>query len=84
MTNSSSSTVLYDKCSEVIHTRNPFSTSEPKIDFVHSVDQWLSKIMALLQLHLIRLAGSPEVWLVSMHEPSDGRVHAYVAGPKTG
>jgi hypothetical protein len=76
--------VLYDKCSDVIHTRNPFSTSEPRIDFVHSVDQWHDRIMALLRLHLMRLAGSPEVWLVSMHEPSDGRVHAYIASPRAG
>ena len=75
---------LYDKCSDVIHTRNPFSTLEPGIDFVHSVDQWLGKIMALLQLHLVRLAGTSEVWVVSMHEPSDGRVHAYIASPKAG
>lgn len=76
--------VLYDKCSDVIHTRNPFSALEPRIDFVHSVDQWLSRIAVLLQLHLMTLAGSSEVWLVSMHEPSDGRVHAYVASAKVG
>ncbi len=76
--------VLYDKCSEVIHTRNPFSTSEPRIDFVYSVDRWLDKIMKLLQLHLMVLAGRPEVWLVSMHEPSDGHVHAYIASPNAG
>jgi len=76
--------VLYDKCSEVIHTRNPFSASEPTIDFVHSVDQWLDKIMRLLQLHLIVLAGRSEVWLGSMHEPSDGRGDAYVASPNAG
>jgi hypothetical protein len=76
--------VLYDKCSDVIHTRNPFSALEPRIDFVHSVDQWLSRIAVLLQLHLMTLAGSSEVWLVSMHEPSDGRVHAYVASAKAG
>ncbi|NHQ59073.1 hypothetical protein G9409_00475 [Chlorobium sp. BLA1] len=76
--------VLYDKCSEVIHTRNPFSTSEPRIDFVHSVDNWLYKITSLLNLHLMVLAGRSQVWLVSMHEPSDGRVHAYIANPNAG
>ncbi len=75
---------LYNKCSEAIHTRNPFSQAEPKIDFVHSIDEWVSKISVLLQLHLMRLAGIAEVWLVSMHEPSDGRVHGYVASPGTG
>lgn len=75
---------LYDRCSEVIHTRNPFSQAETAIDFVHSVDEWLRKIETLLQLHLVQLADVDTVWVVSMHEPSDGKVHAYVANARTG
>jgi hypothetical protein len=76
--------LLYDKCSEVIHTKNPFSDAEPKIDFVYSVDEWVSRIRTLLQLHLVQLADLEDVWLVSMHEPSDGKVHAYFASAHTG
>ena len=76
--------LLYDKCSEVMHTRNPFSEAEPMIDFVYSVDEWVSRIWTLLQLHLVQLADLEDVWLVSMHEPSDGKVHAYVASAHTG
>lgn len=75
---------LYDKCSEVIHTRNPFSEAEPSIDFVRSVDGWVGRIGTLLQLHLVQLVDANVVWLVSMHEPSDGKVHAYVASAETG
>lgn len=76
--------LLYDKCSEVIHTRNPFSQKEPRIDFVCSVEEWLNRIKILLQLHMMQLADVNEIWVVSMHEPSDGKVHAYIACSQTG
>ena len=70
---------LYDRCSEVVHTRNPFSVKKPKINFDYSVDEWVSRIKTLLQLHLVQLTDISTVWIVSMHEPSDGKVHAYIA-----
>jgi len=75
---------LYNRCSEVIHTRNPFSESERAINFERSVDEWAGRIETLLQLHLVQLADVTMVWLVSMHEPSDGKVHAYIANAGTG
>ena len=74
--------VLYDKCSQVIHSRNPFSELDPNIDFVRSVDQWVRSIQELLGLHLMQFVDETKVWAVSMHDLSDGRVHAYIAAPK--
>ena len=74
--------VLYDKCSQVIHVRNPFSKLEPRIDFVRRVDQWVGRVQQLLDLHLMHFVGETKVWVVSMHNLSDGRVHTYVADPK--
>jgi hypothetical protein len=74
---------LYDKCSEVIHTRNPYSSQELRIDFVCSVEEWLNKIQILLKLHMVQLVDINVLWLVSMHEPSDGKVRAYTACSQT-
>ena len=74
--------VLYDKCSQIIHSRNPFSELDPKIDFVRSVDQWIGRIQQLLGLHLMHFVDETKVWAVSMHNLSDGQVHAYIADPK--
>ena len=60
--------VLHDKCSQVIHSRNPFSESEPKIDVVRSAAEWVGRIQQLLKLHLIPLADTPGVWVISMRE----------------
>jgi hypothetical protein len=73
--------ILYDKCSQVLHTRNPFAAGHHRIDFTRSVEEWLNRIKTLLLVHVIRLAGSPEIWLVVMSSPPDGRVHAYQASP---
>ena len=73
---------LYDLCSQIIHTRNPFSPSI-HVDFQRSPWIWANRIEALLRLHLIRLAGAPEVWVVQLAAPADGHAHAYIANPLT-
>jgi hypothetical protein len=71
---------LYDMCSKVIHARNPFSESSA-INFRFSVLEWESRIERLLGLHLVRLAGTPQLWLAELSAPTDGRAHTYIAGP---
>lgn len=73
---------LYDKCSQVIHTWNPFSKRERKIEFGRSVSQWTDRIEALVQLHSMRLVDTEEIWLVRLHDPSDGKVHALTLTPR--
>jgi hypothetical protein len=73
--------VLYDACSDVLHTRNPFNPKPAETDFTYPLAEWVRRIRALLNLHYIDLAGSDDRWLVAMAAPHDQRVHAYVLKP---
>ncbi|MBI3401650.1 MAG: hypothetical protein HY048_09540 [Acidobacteria bacterium] len=72
---------LYDVCSQVIHTANPFGELKP-IDFGLSVAAWVERIQALLDTHFIRLYGNPQLWVVQMGAGTGGSVHVAVAEPK--
>lgn len=72
---------LYDLCSEVLHTWNPFSKKERHIDFKLSVAEWTKRIEQLLQLHLMQFVDRPEIWIVDMAYSTDGKVHAIKASP---
>jgi hypothetical protein len=67
---------LYDKCSEAMHTWNPFRTDPRVVNFERSISEWVARIQRLLTVHWVRLIGTTDVLLVQMHEP-DGKVHAY-------
>ncbi len=73
--------MLYDRCSEVIHSRNPFRTEPAVINFEKSLEQWVEQIQVLLNVHIMQLAGSEVIWLVSMKDPTDGNVRVAVAAP---
>ncbi|MFZ3073412.1 MAG: hypothetical protein WA162_09230 [Thermodesulfobacteriota bacterium] len=72
---------LYDLCSEVLHTRNPFTQKNRHIDFKHSVAEWVQRIESLLRLHLMRFVDREEIWMVDMEYFVDGKVHAFRASP---
>ena len=72
---------LYDLCSEILHTWNPFTKKERHIDFKLSVAEWTRKIEQLLQLHLMQFVDRQEVWIVDMAYSVDGKVHAFKASP---
>jgi hypothetical protein len=70
---------LYDLCSKVIHSRNPFDENT-SINFRLTVLEWTGKIRALLSFHLFRLSGLPQLWLGEL-EGADGLSHVYIASP---
>ncbi len=70
--------VLYDKPSEILHARNPFSTKVPVIQIGYSVAQWVSRIQKLLGLHSIDLVDGTK-WIVEI--PSEGPVRLHAASP---
>ena len=70
---------LYDKCSEVLHTWNPYRTDPRVVNFERPLSEWVSRIQRLLDMHYVALAGRGEVWLVQMVGPLDGKAHAYMA-----
>lgn len=68
---------LYDTCSEVIHSRNPFKENTV-VDFRLPIIEWAGKIRSLLALHLFRLSGLPQLWIGELQGP-DGQSHVAVA-----
>lgn len=71
---------LYDLCSKVIHTRNPFAATVA-VDFRITVVEWVAKIEKLLSFHLFRLSGVPQIWIGELAAPGDGKSHVYIASP---
>ena len=72
--------ILYRHCGEVLHARNPFRTPTT-IKFEGTMQEWVTRIQQLLKFHLMRLAGSEDVWVVQMEHPDDGKVHAIIGQP---
>jgi hypothetical protein len=70
---------LYDACSEVLHTWNPFREGPRVVDTQRPMAEWIQRTQRLLDLHYVRLAGEDGVWVVQMHHPEDGKVHAFPA-----
>jgi hypothetical protein len=68
--------LLYDKSSEVLHSRNPFTTKDPVIKLVYSTKQWVERIQRLLAFHLVRLVDE-KIWMI--HIPNEGPVKGYAA-----
>jgi len=71
---------LYQAASEVLHTRNPFTTKGPVINTGYSVVEWVSRIQRLLSWHRVGLIGG-SIWIVKV--PDVGDVEAWPAGEKT-
>jgi hypothetical protein len=76
--------LLYDVCSQVIHTRNPYKAGPWVIDTGRSLREWASHLKRLLHVHYIRLSAVPGVWLVQMVHPHDGKVHVFSCEPVKG
>ena len=72
---------LYDTCNKVLHVWNPFSHDVRHIHFGRTLDEWVQRIQRLLNMHLMHVAGSDDVWVVQMASPEDGKVHAFPASP---
>jgi len=71
---------LYDLCSKVIHTQNPFAGAVA-VNFRITVVEWVARIEKLLSFHLFRLSGMPQIWIGELTAPGDGKSHVYIASP---
>jgi hypothetical protein len=67
---------VYDKCSKVIHSSNPYGTQTNYGEFEKLIPEWQSKIMRLLNHHEIQLIDRDYHLKVVMQSEKDGRVHA--------
>jgi len=68
---------VYDKCSEVIHSSNPYGTQTDYSEFEKLIPEWNLKITNLLNHHQIQLIDSKYQLWVLMQSKDDGRVHAF-------
>jgi hypothetical protein len=73
--------VLYDVCSQVIHTQNPYRKGPWVIDTVRPLSEWTNRLKNLLNVHYFKLSGAPGVWLAQMVHPQDGKVHVFTCEP---
>ena len=73
--------LLYDKCGEILHARNPFTDKPPTIDVLYPVTEWLSLIHKLLDIHLMHLVGGNK-WVIFI--PDEGEIHLLSAEPRPG
>lgn len=73
---------LYDVCSQLIHTHNPFGDLSP-IKIRLPLAEWVGKIQALLDTHFIRMHGVEQLWIVQMAGGPNGAVQVAVAEPRS-
>jgi len=76
--------LLYQKSSDILHARNPFSDKGTLVEIGYSVEEWVSRIQTLLRLHLVHLVDNETKWVGEIRD--DGSVHLYplqaVDGPE--
>ena len=69
---------VYDKCSEVIHSSNPYRTQADLKEFDRLIPEWNKKIIKLLNHHQIQLIDSElQLWIL-MQSKDDGKAHAFI------
>jgi len=69
---------VYNKCSELIHSANPYGTQIDFKEFEKLIPLWNQKIIKLLNHHEIQLIVSKLQLWVLMQSKTDGRAHAYI------
>jgi hypothetical protein len=70
---------LYNKSSEILHSRNPFTTKDPVVKLGYSTKEWVSRIKRLLKLHVTHLVDG-SVWIIEI--PDAGQVKGFNAEPR--
>jgi hypothetical protein len=69
----------YQQCSELIHTKNPFSSGD-HFDFqerLNTFAQWRTEIVRLLNLHELHLIGDRGMAVCSMNAGGTNKVQVY-------
>ncbi|RYD88409.1 MAG: hypothetical protein EOP50_19150 [Sphingobacteriales bacterium] len=57
---------IYSKCSEVIHSRNPFNTPVDITYYYEAIANWVEKIDELIAGHMVTLTGTSNRWLFQL------------------
>jgi len=71
---------VYDKCSDILHTNNPFR-SRVEVDYDYyksSLPKWMNEIVNLLNAHLVKIVGNTDIYLFQMgDEDSKPNCHPF-------
>ena len=71
---------LYDKCSEIIHSPNPFQNNH-LINFEKTLEDWMYKIVSLIYIHQIKLVNSKHTWLITLTYSPNGKINVQLLDP---
>ncbi|MBW4017679.1 hypothetical protein HG533_02460 [Moraxella osloensis] len=71
---------LYDKCSEIIHSPNPFQNNH-LINFEKTLEDWMYKIVSLIYIHQIKLVNSKHTWLITLNYSPNGKINVQLLDP---
>lgn len=71
---------IYEKCGKIMHADNPFGSKVDLDYYEKQITEWLSKIIGLLNTHMIKLKGHDNFYLIHMQEERDNLVHGYDFG----
>jgi len=58
---------LYNKCGSILHAQNPFAAVPDYQKMEEQGPKWYFWIVNLLNAHLIKLAGDPNLYLIQMN-----------------
>ena len=62
---------MYNKCSNLIHVKNPFTASVNYKDYTSKFEEWIMKIAELLSHHTVALADGKHSITCVMHSTTD-------------
>jgi hypothetical protein len=68
---------LYDLCSRILHSRNPYEPGAWKSDTHFTAMEWIRRIQMLLRLHSVQPSDTEGRWIVEVC--GDGPVHLVAA-----
>jgi hypothetical protein len=72
---------VHGRCGNILHAQNPYGKGIDYHEFRKSIENWIAKIICLLNCHKIHFIDQPNFYLIHMKEDRDDRVHYYTFGP---
>ena len=72
---------VYNKCGAILHADNPFGSKTDYSYYDRNISTWITKIVKLLNTHIIYLLDDPNFYLIHLKEERDDKVHGYTFAP---
>jgi hypothetical protein len=70
---------FYDSLGGKLHASNPFGAKSDWDKTRKQYGEWTKKVINLLNVHLIKLIDSSQIWVVFMTHLEDQKVHTFIA-----